>query len=409
MAEPRIFAVDDNFNLPASINVVDENLPARLGSGELDANYGPAPMGYRTDGILRSSATFPTQKLLGFFAALANRNNAPCNIVIMGDSITEGQGAASINERWVQVFLNRMRERFPTSGVTGGVGFRPTNYIFTTPANQGPVVSGNVASNGRGLGKRGKTIASDAGAGVGRVSYPPVTCSSFDVCYYSTGTGNRISVSVDGGAPTILPGAAAGNATWNSGALTPGPHAVEIAYASGGSTAVEGVMYYNGDEAKGIRLWEGGSSGSRVDFFNDSDGTGGSTAWVGALGRTNAHLIVLGWITNDVLASSARTPEQFKASYLKVIALIRAQNATAPIVLLPTFERNAPTFAPWEQYVEKLREIAEADPTVAFFDFGERIPKLSPDTFGLLADGVHPNDKGYSLMADIAAGIFSPK
>lgn len=405
----RLIAVDDEtFNLPESVNVVEENLPDRLGPGELAATYGPESMGYRTDGILRSSATFPTQKLLGFFAALANREKAPCNIVIMGDSITEGQGATSLSTRWVQVFLDRMRQRFPTAGVTGGVGYRPAMYVFSTPAGQGPVATGNAATTSRGLGKRGKTLAPDNGTGVGRVTYAPVICTSFDICYHSTGTGNRINVSIDGGAEVEIP-SGVGHVSWSSGPLAAGPHTVSVSYSRGGSTALEGVMFYNGDENKGIRLWEGGSSGSRADFFNATDGTGGSDVWAGALSRTNADLIILGWITNDAVASSNRTPEQFKASYLNVINLIRAQNATAPIVLMPLFERSATLLVPWEQYVEKLREIAEADPTVAFFDFGERIPKLSPDTFGLLVDGVHPSDKGYSLMADIAAGIFSPK
>jgi hypothetical protein len=36
---PRLVSVDDEFNLPASVNVVEDNLPARLGEGQLSATY----------------------------------------------------------------------------------------------------------------------------------------------------------------------------------------------------------------------------------------------------------------------------------------------------------------------------------------------------------------------------------
>jgi lysophospholipase L1-like esterase len=56
------------------------------------------------------------QALTPLSAALANRQFARCNIVALGDSITEGQHATVMDYRWLARLRDRLRSMFPVTG-----------------------------------------------------------------------------------------------------------------------------------------------------------------------------------------------------------------------------------------------------------------------------------------------------
>ena len=65
-----------------------------------------------------------SSKLQGWFAALANRDYARANVVVIGDSITAGQGTSgSFPAIYCQQLAANLRAKFPVSGVTGGRGW----------------------------------------------------------------------------------------------------------------------------------------------------------------------------------------------------------------------------------------------------------------------------------------------
>ena len=83
-----------------------------------------------------AQSTIETQRsfaLEPWFAALANRDNAPAKWLAIGDSITEGMGASTNINRWTQRSLTGLRNRFATTGLTGGgFGFLPSHYDSTS-------------------------------------------------------------------------------------------------------------------------------------------------------------------------------------------------------------------------------------------------------------------------------------
>ena len=100
----------------------------------------------------RGQQSLETQRaraLRVFYAALADRRSNPCNIVVMGDSMTEGQGATVWGARWVDRFRAQMRQKFPVTGVPGGVGYiSTTNGLTGGSSSIFPVAhSGTVTTN----------------------------------------------------------------------------------------------------------------------------------------------------------------------------------------------------------------------------------------------------------------------
>src|SRR5215467_6737855 len=87
------------------------------------------------------------QALTPWFAGLSNRLTARCNVVCLGDSVTEGvhaQGppATGFQNRWLARLADGLRARYPTQALTGGgrgfIGAASTGEpTFTWPTTIG--------------------------------------------------------------------------------------------------------------------------------------------------------------------------------------------------------------------------------------------------------------------------------
>jgi len=403
--------------LGADSKVPDASLPARLQDTALVAAFAPAALtttvaakaDTRKDGLVPITELHPSKALLPFYAALADRDTNPCDILVCGDSISEGQAASTVTARWLDKLATRMRTAFPVAGVAGGSGFVPAWYAFPL-AGQAFTASGyTINDTSRGLGRRSVNLGNlAASGGPGKLTITR-RCTGFTV--YTARAATGVNIVVDGGAP-ITSAVGSGipvQATTVTG-LTAGNHTIEITKngAEGTSVYCHGVMFYEGDETKGIRFWDGSKSGTRAEHFALANGATGTDLWADMLANAvTPDLVVMGWITNDYIAV---TPAAYETHVRNFITLVRSRTAGVPVLLMPMFERNAANgLAPWGDYLLKLQTIAADTPNVAYIDLGERIPKLSPDSAGLLSDGVHPNDKGYSFLADTILGAIRPR
>ncbi|MGC9544035.1 hypothetical protein [Streptomyces sp. UG1] len=88
-----------------------------------DARADPAVDDVKGGGVLTYDALTSrwrpdgsSKALQGFHAGLANRHFQRCNIVCIGDSITEGQGATAFANSWPSRLRQLLRARFPTDG-----------------------------------------------------------------------------------------------------------------------------------------------------------------------------------------------------------------------------------------------------------------------------------------------------
>jgi len=349
---------------------------------------------------------FETQRSLAlepWHAALANRDNAPAKWLALGDSITEGMGASTNLNRWTQRSLTGLRNRFATTGLTGGgTGFLPSHYDSTSMGQPYSASSGTpVLNTDFGIGRRTAQMT-----GTQTYTYT-ITCSSFDVWYVTPTTTGTIGVQIDGGAVisvntvggTILDGN-----VWNSGALTPGTHTVVISVVAG-TTYFGGISVYNGDESKGIRLYEAGHYG-----WTTSNWLTNSNWWPRTINTIQPHLVTIALGTNDINAGV--NPKTFGTNLNSLITSIRGQITAPPSIVLVAYPARTditPAY-PWQSYVDQMHSIASADSLISVLDLSVRMSSPSNTAIGTWnADKVHPVDKGHALIADTFTGFISPK
>lgn len=344
-----------------------------------------------------------------WFAALADRENNPANIVIVGDSMTEGQATSIV---WGQRYVDRLRAgiraRYPVSGVTGGVG-----YISTTngllDSSVFPVVHvGTVNTNSQsGPKKRSRNFN-----GSGMTTTWTVTGTAIDLMYWrGTGTGT-ISYSIDGGAATNVDtsGSAASGTLLRISLGSAGVHTVTVAWVSGSFNYVEGIIVYNGDETKGVRLHECGRSGISA-YQWDQVNHELTSSWSRAVGvALDPDLLIIALGINDY--AQLVTKAAYKSAIQSMIADIRSNTTVDPSIMLVSFPTSsAAGLAPFSQYADAMEEIANEDPEICTAHLGAtygRMPNVSGDTLGLYSDTTHFSVKGHAMFADLLLPIIAP-
>lgn len=395
-----------------------------------------------------------------FRAALENRANEPCDILFIGDSLPSGQAQTALAKTYPQKFLAALRTKFPTSGVTGGlgnVGSSPNVYAGATTFTDIPVATVGTPST---FPVQGKGI--DASSCV-------LVTSGDKIVFSFTGDGFDLNV--------LLQGASAGSYTvwvdgtqyqWNGGAsgtnnLSPGTtvfttsiganfnvvwglrglsvaaHTVEVRWTFGLPT-INGLFAYNGDATKGIRLTTACVSGQGTNTFWGTGGGASYADWIHLnIGKTYfPDLVVIdlggddfaGSFVSTVAATTTKTNLQgiiadikagiaartdggllYKPSFLFTIM----HNVDRPIGTVTTAGGTVQDL--WATFRQNYLDIASTDPdhVVDILDIGTRIGYGGFVTGTDVADGllastdfIHFNDIGASWMANTLASFVSP-
>lgn len=360
----------------------------------------------------------PGAALTSLLGSVAGRDLARVDVVILGDSITEGEGAPSWAATLVQNANRAVRAAYPTTanGSKGGQGFIPVfstgETSFTWPWT---LVSG--APGTLDLGPvRGCLFTSAACS----VSYTaPAGTTSVQVMYYdgSPGTNGTFSLSKNGGAATNFSnGMTSVDKLTTSVTMTSGD-VLTVAWVSG-TIAVDGLIHYSGDETSGIT-------------FHDA-GHYGWDAGPGAAGWTQPETFALNWAqvyangfptvpaciiiylgAND---ANSYTPAQFQTNLGTLIALIRAQTglASVPVWLVAGYADQATPLSPagWAPYTAAVRNVAAATSFSHVTDLSFRYPAVAFQggayyfNAGVGALGGHPSALGHRLIGEIlAAGM----
>lgn len=339
-------------------------------------------------------------------AALASRDFAPVNVVCLGDSITEGQGATTFERTYRQALLRRLRERFPVAGVTGGRGFigaAKTGFSSGT----WPVVTGGSPAIDQDRGpKRQAVILSAAGHSLTFT----IKGTSVDLMYARATSSGTISYTIDGGAATTL-ALAGGTTALQSGQLarinlgTSGAHTLVVSYSSGGSCYIEGVVEYDGDETKGIRVHDAGHHGWTTATWSNR---GGFDYWMHSIRALNPDLLVLALMANDSTIPIA--PATSLSNLKSILSILRGDAVNPSVLVVPMFQRSEVTATTWLGYVQAAYQLMAEDPLVSICDLSARMPAagLGSNSLGLYADTVHPTDKGHSMIADAILESIAP-
>jgi hypothetical protein len=329
-----------------------------------------------------------------FLGKLGSRHTAPCDVLFIGNSYTEGEGATARAFRFVNLFRDRLRAFFPTPGVPGGANYQ-TAYPQVVSYPREP--AGSFLFDSRfGLGRRGAQLQA------GTPMTFTVSATSVKIAYYQdTGTGS-FSYSVNGGAAVTVStsGSHADGPTKTITGLSGVSDTITLTQVSG-YVIIEGLYIYNGDETRGVRVWEAGHFGWKASDFNATPSGGTATDWLGHVTNIQPSLVVIELGENDATAVSAAT---FKADLTTLITNVRAAITSPPsIVLVAGPERNNTLIEAWGNYVAAMKSIAAADNAIDVLDLTAVLPKVATAPAGWYPDSVHPSNRGH---AEIAAALL---
>lgn len=351
-------------------------------------------------------------RLSGWRGALANQATAPAQVVVFGDSISEGTGTTTVLNRWINRAQAKLRYRY---GVPSGAEFPFIPAVPRTTAAGFPVTRAGAYSvdSNYGLGWRTAILTGATGS----VTFTFTGTSAKLMYFKGSGTGVA-KITVDGGTPVVLdtnstrnPPAGNGTNTWATGALTAGTHTVEVMWDSTSTQNVYvlGLITYNGDETSGIRFLDASYHGNSSAFLTAARNTqaANSLLAVGPVG-----LVVIAIETNDY--GNGIAPATYKANLQAFITALRTGNSlyTGQIVLLNMYKSDARDEVLWNQYAQQMKDIAAADPKAAYFDLRLRMPDNpkpfnDPAGLGLFADSLHPNDIGSEWIATVMSDYLS--
>lgn len=356
--------------------------------------------------------------LMGWHSALANRHFARANVVMIGDSITEGQGATAFDNSIPARLRKLLRSRFPIDGLTGTAGGQgwinaagTGTGTFTWPA----AVTGGPTYNDD-WGPKRHTPQLDAAAPADKITYTNLQGTAVDIMWTRFDFGGNFRYRVDAGSWTTV---ATGGGQLD-GQLTrvslgaSGTHTLEIEANSGGFQAfVSGVIVYDGDESKGIQVHDCAHWG--WDTTSWISAVTSAQSWPAAIAALNPALITITLGANDQFLNT--DPATFQSNLVTLVSGLRAATGAPspfpPILLAMHAQRgDGPFTYEWSEYVNAAYAVADSDALVTVFDMtlGPRMPNESDSpNHSLYADDVHLNNRGCTYIADRLADYISPR
>ncbi|MEU8662184.1 SGNH/GDSL hydrolase family protein [Actinoplanes philippinensis] len=320
-------------------------------------------------GPARASSPATALPLLTWHAALANRRYAPAVVAVLGSSSSEGVGASGPGRGYVPVLTENLRTAFPVAGAPGGA-----NYVaaWGTP-RWWPVTGGGTRVNTAGWGLKAVDLAGPEESLTYRFS------------------GTSVQVWHDGAPEIVVDGGTV---------VVRGPG------------RIHGFVTFDGDEEKGIQVFNGGHGGRTSGDFTER-----AAAWAPRLRSIRPHLVILQLGINDwrIGVSAA----EMKRNLLTIIETVRTSSGTDPsFVVYGTPRVGADRrIQDYTRFTEAWREIAAEDTGgpggasgVAYFDLAARQPSPSSDnTHGLYGDDlVHMTDRGAAFTADALLSFIRP-
>lgn len=386
-------------------------LARALGVGELVGTVGFTAFGVRSSsggtGTFSGGGTFGVATT--WRHALANVTTTSADIVIIGDSVSEGQGASLYANRYVSKTLALLRANHPV-GAAGGNGYIPPVQLENTFTAPWTLAGG--ASPGFGLAERGVELT-----GVGQTATITQTCSSFQIDYVQGG-GNTggFTVTVDGGTPTTVTVSTSGPysvGTYSSGALTAGSHTVQIGWLNTNGAFgswICGGYFFNGDETKGVRTADGDRYGTFTTFWSTVYGAGAQPG----SGFINANWIVLPAAPKLVIInlglndySAGVSPATVQTNLTTIISAINTVHTNngwrkPSILLIYPYLRTdvaSPAFS-WASYLPNYQAIVAADRmNIQLLRLDDGTITQAAGTLG--GDQVHPTDTGHARIATL--------
>ncbi|WP_114422638.1 SGNH/GDSL hydrolase family protein [Nocardioides houyundeii] len=352
-----------------------------------------------------------------WFSALADQEEKPAKIVVVGDSISEG---AMLPTPIHQIrFVRRLQEMLrDQQDAVGGAGFFPAYYgdpFSVDDSTRSGVPAQEHSFDSWGLGGRALFLPDGSS-----VTYPPQQSTGIRVWFglidVLAGAGRVIVDGVDvtsqgtlstgevpGETITSAGTPARSGIWWQSPPMSRGAHTVAVSGAGPGGVFVHtGVEFLDGDEDSGIHVYDASHSGATAQDFDSEAMAAGHWADVRAI---DPQLVLINLGTN--------VDPDYAASLERLVELALESAPHAQVVLVHGYEPGHWSARDWEE-VRQVRESVAARHAdrVGFFDLAAHWPALAKDgstSEGLMleeAPPIHPNTAGNERMAEIFAELL---
>jgi lysophospholipase L1-like esterase len=355
-------------------------------------------------------------------AAWALRASKPVNIVILGDSVTQGYYATTFDQSLVAILMARLCQA-NGQPVAGGYANMSTNVTGSYTGRNWTIANGTDTSN-YGIGYAATTLASNTPGPVGTAT-TSYMCDRLWVHYPIAASGlGTFTIAIDGGGPvTITPtGTARTGVVWDSGQLTRDIHTVAVAANSATAAVVEGATFFDGNgntagtvgtlsaananTGAGLRLFNAAHFGFKAISYAAVSGAG--VWWTDAFDTVNPDAVFIFLGVNDC---STRTTAQYHDDLTTVIARIATACAaytilTPSIVVCGMYGVGATDLMP--PYRVVARQVA-AEQQVAYIDWYDMVGYVgtaTADIYSLMSSidpptgKIHPSNVGHQMLGD---------
>lgn len=380
------------------------------GAGQVvDAAGKPVGSGSGTvdDKALASRNLLDLNVLNPLSSAFAAVDTEPVDIYVLGDSTSEGMGASSVAKTWPVQLVEQLRALYPVA--QGGPTWVPAFWdSYSLPHTSWTFTGGVADSYGAGIGQRYVVLD---GTKTASLTFTGTRVDIYHLAGDGIGWGKW---RIDGGEWTQF---APGTGPFSATGVVPivvdrGQHKLDIAWDGGNGVYLEGAAVYDGDEAKGIRLWNGSKYGSTTKEW--ADWSAGFTYFDDRIRVIHPRVFFLATVLNDI--GNGVPVADFKAAY---DALITRVTANAPGVIIPCLIPPVPTkelagrqlAAPVEDYFTALRQVVAKHDNAFVVDARAWLPDQLADGSDPLelwyADGVHPSERAYTILADRVARLLT--
>lgn len=355
----------------------------------------------------------------------AKRAASSVNLVVLGDSITQGYYASTFDQSLMGILMSRLCQ---ANGQPVPAGYVPMgSNSLSSYVNRQWTMTNVTDSVNYGLGYSAGTLAA-SGSGVATIT---ATCDRFWIMYPQAASGlGAFSITIDGvAAATVTPtGTARGGRVWDSGPLTRDSHTIRVTTTTATAAVVEGIYLFDGNgntsgaqgtltaanarTGAGVRLWNAAhfaymasnyaASNNGTNWWTDGLDMIWPDAFVFVLGANDCTGTFTGFFHNDLVNIITR---------IKNLAILNGQIHPSIIIVSP-YGVGASSVDAMPPFREMARQVA-VEQGCAFVDLYEvmgYVGTAAADTYGLMSaldsatNKLHPSDTGHQLIGDYLSG-----
>lgn len=330
-----------------------------------------------------------------FQMALTQRMDRKLTGCWIGSSSIEGSVASPLHLRMTNLLEKMLQSSYNPLGITGGYTVKGRDGLWT--------VTGSTSESDTDLGRKNRRLS--AAATLTHTTVQP--CTGVQIFFMEGPSEGAFKVEFAGGEFIITPRTTqpdnSATGVWESPAVARGTQTVKITAI--GSCSIGNVVFRDGDQERGITMYNAGHAGGTVQTFLDA---AADPMWA-RMAYINPDIVPVMIGINDAAASAS------VSTYIsRITSLVAKINASAPsktvwipLIGQPTMQTFA--VAPWSDYQAALKAFAATQPNCTYHPLHEFFPaSQAADTEDLVwTDDIHPTTRGHAYEAQLMADMWA--